>query len=375
MSVIETARARLFLSDRAALAFFATLAMHLVPVETKVFRTGATDGRHLYYNPDWVGRLLETQGMAAVQGFVLHEVLHCALGHIWRARGRVRRVWNEACDYAANAVLAEAGAELPDGALYDPLLAGMASEEIYAILMKVPRRPSSGQEWDDHAAWDGAECGGDEWVGRVAQAAQVFRSEAARRRFGSLPAGLERLIDRLLAPKISWRQLLAEYVQRGRFEYSWSEPDRRHVWREAYLPGYAGDRLDEAVVAVDTSGSVAQEEIDRFLAEVWGITQVSPATLHVVSCDAAVHSWQTFELGSDVPHPAAWGVRLRGGGGTDFRPLFEEVERRRVRPSVLVYLTDGCGTYPEKPPAYQVLWVVTPGGHQPPWGRVVKMVD
>jgi predicted metal-dependent peptidase len=67
-----------------------------------------------------------------------------------------------------------------------------------------------------------------------------------------------------------------------------------------------------------------------------------------------------------------------GGGGTDFRPVFDWVAARRgngPRPcDAVVYCTDGYGTFPPRPPAYPVAWVVTPGGLERfPFGEVVRL--
>ena len=67
----------------------------------------------------------------------------------------------------------------------------------------------------------------------------------------------------------------------------------------------------------------------------------------------------------------------KGGGGTDFRPVFNEVEDRGIDPACVVYLTDGWGVYPEEEPPYPVLWVLTqepsnPNYH-PPFGEVVTL--
>ena len=68
-----------------------------------------------------------------------------------------------------------------------------------------------------------------------------------------------------------------------------------------------------------------------------------------------------------------------GGGGTDFRPFFAELERAGAAADngIAVYLTDGFGAFPPKPPNGPTLWVVTPGGlplEKFPFGETVRMV-
>ena len=62
----------------------------------------------------------------------------------------------------------------------------------------------------------------------------------------------------------------------------------------------------------------------------------------------------------------------KGGGGTDFRPPFEYVEREGITPACLIYLTDGYGPFPQNPPPYPVLWAMTTDV-VPPWGEYVKV--
>ena len=64
--------------------------------------------------------------------------------------------------------------------------------------------------------------------------------------------------------------------------------------------------------------------------------------------------------------------RDRGGGGTDFRPVFRYVdEHPELDPALLIYFTDGFGDCPERPPAYPVMWLLTEDGREQPWGQSV----
>ncbi len=80
-------------------------------------------------------------------------------------------------------------------------------------------------------------------------------AQAAKVR-GRLPAGLERMIDRLLAPTKDWRAVLAEFVVPHAADYDWRRPERRFLDLDLYLPSLAGEQVDDLVVAIDTSGSL-----------------------------------------------------------------------------------------------------------------------
>lgn len=64
-----------------------------------------------------------------------------------------------------------------------------------------------------------------------------------------------------------------------------------------------------------------------------------------------------------------------GHGGTDFRPPFDyAAEHPELEPSCLIYITDGCGPAPDRPPPYPVLWVLTADGEKPaPWGMELRL--
>ena len=110
----------LFAKARAALLvsapFWGVLSLRLAPVEDSSIQTMKTDGVSIHYNPDFVKGL----SRSVLRSGIAHETLHCAALHHTRREGRDLRRWNIACDHAINPLLAQAGFELPEGALFDP---------------------------------------------------------------------------------------------------------------------------------------------------------------------------------------------------------------------------------------------------------------
>src|SRR5262249_10305358 len=129
----------------------------------------------------------------------------------------------------------------------------------------------------------------------------------------------------------------------------------------------------QVAVAVDTSGSIGSAEIDALLGEVQGILGAYPhVRCDLYYADAACYGPYPLTAGSEIPPPV-------GGGGTDFRPFFEEIAKiyDENDPLLCVYLTDGYGSFPAQPPGYEVLWVVTAGGlalEQFPFGEAVRLI-
>jgi predicted metal-dependent peptidase len=384
-NVFSNARAQLVLHH----PFFATLALYLEPVATEETETAATDGHRLLYNLKWFEELKSQYSLVTVSAIIAHEVMHCALNHLTRCGARDKRIWNYAADYATNLILDESGFRLPHGALLDRRYKDMSTEQIYEQLAKKSEQGSGfskdGSVIDDHSMWgkpshgtenkEGGSGNGSalspnsakelkelevEWKARVAAAAQAARSQ------GKSPAGLERLIDELLKPYIPWREVLADYMERICHEYVWGPFDRRFTHLETYIPSTGQDGLSEIVVALDTSGSVSQKELSQFLAEVKAIADIGANTLHIVFCDAKIGAWYTVELNEGLPH-----IKATGGGGTDFRPVFKAVGKKGMNPSVLIYYTDGYGSFPDRQPGYPVLWAVTKNHKKPPWGKSI----
>jgi len=149
-------------------------------------------------------------------------------------------------------------------------------------------------------------------------------------------------------------------------DYSWSRPNKRFLQFDIYLPSLVSPSLGEIVVALDTSGSITQKLLAEFLAEVQGLLDFGrPRKLQLLDCDAAIHSTHEFVPGDRVD------VQPHGGGGTDFRPVFDYVAEQGFDPCALVYLTDLYGTFPDAPPSYPVLWV-SYSTDSAPFGQVLK---
>ena len=69
-----------------------------------------------------------------------------------------------------------------------------------------------------------------------------------------------------------------------------------------------------------------------------------------------------------IQKPQNWS----GGGGTRFTPIFDWVEREGRAPDALIYFTDAMGEFPEREPAYPVLWLVK-GCGKVPWGTRIQL--
>lgn len=401
---LAAARTRLILDQ----PFLGSLVMHLplTAVDKARCKTTATDARAFYYNADYIAGLTLEQ----TQFVLAHEAMHCALSHFSRRNHRDRRRWDIACDYAVNMILDAENMRGPVNALTDAKYRGLTAEEIYPIL----HQDSEEQPMDDHLfegegqgdtsgsvtqppsppeSGAGGEGAGDsgasasppqhidmqaleqQWQSRLATAAQSARQS------GKLSISMQRMVDELIAPQLSWRAMLAQYlVQAARDDYSFQRPSRREA--DAMLPRLYSQGLN-LVVAIDTSGSIQNDELREFLSEIDAIKGQVRAEIDLLACDERLapgapwhfSSWEPMQLpvglpgGGGVTAPlsamptsprggVSTSLGLPGGGGTDFRPVFDWVEKCHAQPDVLLYFTDAEGPFPKVVPSYPVIWLV-----------------
>ncbi len=203
---------------------------------------------------------------------------------------------------------------------------------------------------------------GVQWRQRTAGAAQQAMQA------GKLGGAMARMIEHHLQPQLPWRMVLSRYLSSlAKDDFSYMRPSRREG--DAIYPSLRSAQLD-VVVAVDTSGSIRREEISQFIAEIDAIKGQIRARITLLPCDAALaegspwiyEPWEDFKLPE----------KIQGGGGTDFRPVFEWVDKMDMRPQLLLYFTDADGEFPQQPPDYAVIWLVK-GKNKTPWGERVQL--
>ena len=153
MEAVSAARRNLVLDQ----PFFGVLSLKLDLVEDKTVRTLETDGRKLWFNPEYVATLSKHE----LQGVMAHEVLHCANGHVWRIENRNEKRWNAACDYVVNPIVLDAGMVLPQGMLDGTPYKGMSAEEVYEHLSLQPPSSQQPESTPDEEEGDGGDGDGD----------------------------------------------------------------------------------------------------------------------------------------------------------------------------------------------------------------------
>ncbi len=143
-----------------------------------------------------------------------------------------------------------------------------------------------------------------------------------------------------------------------------------------------GNRLEELVIAIDTSGSCDTATVEQFLAETYAILSekenfFAEMKVYLIQCDCCIQDVRVIRSAQEWVESGGT-VTVQGRGGTDFRPVFRYVEQLRAKKELkklraLLYFTDGDGIYPGEAPDYETAFVCvkrTAGiTHAPGWAR------
>ncbi|HOP40490.1 MAG TPA: VWA-like domain-containing protein [Geobacteraceae bacterium] len=367
--------------------FFASLLLGMRLREDGSTRTACTNGNEIRFNPEFIDKLTVDQTV-----FVLaHLVMHVAHHHPLRRNNRDLGRFNSAGDFAINGILKDAGLSMLPGALYKKEYEHLSAEQIYE---RLPISSNAGagasEEEDSTQDKDPGGCGGFEDArnedGSAMSKAERQRQEAKiaiaiqkaaqiAKAQGKLPASLARLVDELVHPILKWREMLWTFIDHtARNDYSWLHPNRRHIADGIYMPSFRSNGLKPLVLAVDTSGSIGQNDLNQFQAELNDILQSYPTTVHIVYCDSEIAGTQTV---TSDEYPVE--LKAVGFGGTDLRPPFDWAIKNVPDAGCMIYLTDLQGKSPEVDPGIPTLWVCTtkdrdlPACYQPKFGRIATL--
>ena len=362
------------------------IRLNLIPVVDFRCPTASTDGQNIFVNPDFYLKMPPGE-----RRFLLaHEVWHIVYLHFLRGKGRERDIFNMAADMEINFMLKQEKFNVPSSALLPPpKWQRFNAEELYYRLRK-ENSASAPAVFDVHLEPgrddrpSGDENGDDELLVMDPDYQVDFGSdpensvrekvvEAAvqyEKKRGSLPCGLQRIVDRFHSGKLHWKELLAQYVT-SCFGGSrrWLPPNRRYISSGLYLQSRRDARI-QAILAIDTSGSTVGD-FPLFAGELMNLlNSFGQYELTVICCDAKIQSVETFSPENPFDGKR---IKFKGCGGTSFRPVFDYVDKNLADVQILIYFTDGFGDDPKKPP-YPVMWVITPNGeNRIPWGYEVKM--
>lgn len=361
--------------------FFGNLATRLKLVNADAWcPTAATEGRHFYYNSEFINQL----SLKECEFLFGHEVLHVCYDHMGRRGDRDPQLWNIADDYCVNADLIEqrVGEKINKvPILYNQKYQGWSAEEVYDDLYqnadKIDISSLAKQILDEHMDGQGDGEGDGEGDnekdgnGRpklTKEEQQAIRDEikeamlsaAQAAGAGNVPGGVKRLIKDLTEPTVNWRELLPQQIQSTiKSDYSWARPSRRSWHMDAVLPGLKPEETVDVAVFIDTSGSISDQDLKIFLSEIKGIMDTyTDYKIHIATWDTEVYNPQDFTADS--------GVDIReyepgGGGGTDPHCIWNYLIKQDLVPKKLIVFTDFCfyGWNPDEVKDYcDTVWII-----------------
>ena len=356
-----------------------------------------TDGRRVYRAP----------GARPSAEDAAHMLIHCLFRHLLPPEGAVRPLWDLACDVSAEFLRTElfpgrdAGPirrqiadALPEGV--DPRLAGAVYRALLDCFEDETEPLVALFRRDDHRYWYAPPPGGEyeargpgeagsyrQWVGETLEArwpsqdALSTGGTASTGRYGLAPGSRQERMLLREAGKYDFSRYLRRFS-------TTREELRLDMDSFDYIPYYYGlmrygnmpmvepleyaecRRVEELVIAIDTSGSCTAPVVERFLGEIRGILMdhdnfFSRMNVHIMQCDAVVQSHVVIHSREEwTKYTKA--LTIKGRGGTNFTPVFARVEKLRCRGALkrlkgLLYFTDGDGVYPREPTPYETAFV------------------
>jgi predicted metal-dependent peptidase len=321
--------------------------------------------------------------------------MHVAMLHHLRRGARDGLRWNLAADISINYIIRDSRYALPKGALFEDKWHGKSAEEIYPLIKvkEIMQKIAGAGGGDGEGNQDPTGCGGvfdqknddgsdmnENQRRQAEQEAKMAVAQAANtaRQQGRLPQGLDRMIGELLEPRIPWREVLARFItEHVKSNYSWKMPNKKYIAGDIYLPQLDECEMGLIALFIDTSGSIQQQEIDIFSSELAAILRAFPnIRILKFDIDSEIHGTPEEMTASDMSAMK----KLKGGGGTSFKPGFAYCEKHGIQPICSIYLTDGeCNDFSKEPEWYH-LWVLVQephwgGGWKAPFGETIHMKD
>lgn len=340
-------------------AFFATLILQtpVYWVTKDEVDTAATDGKNLFFNPEFFLGLEPEERLF----LVLHEVMHNVFNHGTRQGFRDGRVWNEAGDYAINDELIQRGFKMPKNGLHNVDYRDMSADDIYDDLMRKRNEGQQGAQnpWPDLRVppqGDGSQSQNstgnspDQNIGGIpspsadevedhnknllSQATQASKLHGDKP--GTIPGSLERLLDEMLNPKLPWTTILRKFLfSLSKNDYSWRKPNRRYISQGLILPSLHSEGVGQIDFAIDTSGSVSEDDFNHFVSEIgYVFKQFKPEGVGVMQFDHILQSNDHVATLQDFMK-----LKFKGGGGTRIEPVLDVFKSNKAK--ALIILTDG----------------------------------
>lgn len=376
-------------------------------------QTGAFvyDGSRFYYDPSLLLAKYKKEPHYMVRLY-LHTLLHCIFYHSYQTDKLERDYWDLATDIAVENTILEMNLHLAtmpsDEVLRSNLsilkkqVGGLSAEKLYRHFRIEPPSTKAVKEWrelchyDEHIYWDRKEeltLSQDAWrkiSERVKADLKSFSKDKNNAR------SMEENLKEATREKYDYTDFLRRFMVMGE-TIQINDEEFDYIYYTYGLSQYGNmplvepleyrdaNKIKDFVIAIDTSASCRGEVVQTFLKKTYQIMQqrenfFRKINVHIIQCDNEVQSDTKITSWEDFNQFLANG-KLRGFGSTDFRPVFEYVEKLKQDGEFedlkgLLYFTDGYGIYPAQMPAYDTAFVFLREDGEapavPPWA--IKVV-
>lgn len=392
--ILTTARTELSVYMR-----YLNLALSALSFEAREgIRLMGTDGNVLYYD---TALLLEEyrSGRIWVNRAYLHQILHCIYRHPFRPFGENKRLWDISCDIAIEYMLdgfryhcVRMSGTRYRRIFYENLKSKLnipTAQSIYRLLESLDMMDREYEQLefefrkDDHSPWADKE------------KKDVPLPASPERKWEDISEKLQTDLETQAQDAVQDAEgFLEQLVVENRKKHDYKSFLRKFsvMKEEAVLDMDAYDlsfytyglslygnmplieyqetkesrKIEDFVIAVDTSMSCSGELVQEFLMQTYKVLKESESffkktNIHILQCDEEIRSDVLISSVEEL-NGYMTGLELKGGGGTDFRPVFAYVEKLIKEKAFhhlkgLLYFTDGKGTYPGRRPPYDTAFI------------------
>ena len=392
-----------------------------MPIEAMNSNVASTNGKTLFVGPGFLKYSEEERA-----GIIIHELWHIIANDPFRMNGKDHELWNVVSDIINNDFIYKQhleGITLPKDVLWDSKIANMIREQAYDYLLDLckkqgfveinGKKTKCGGSSGNGGCNDNENCTelpdnfrglipndnltdemelpdnfrdlipNDNLTDEMDVQKRLKESEDDYEKRKGSGSWLRDFLGEQVVAKLPWQTIVQQYLKRlAMSDYTWNPPRYIDIGHEdpIALPRLRTNTL-KLGIAIDTSGSIGDSELSVFLAEMGRLISVIWYGLRfsgtlVLTTDEAYYSQPIPPIPTRVSV-----IKKLQTGGTDFRPAFDLIkEQYHDNIDLLIYFTDGYGTYPKTPPKYPVLWVLTTSpeklkesGYYPPFGKAIPL--
>lgn len=401
-------------------------------IEEDIIGGFATNTKEIICDPDLVIKLFEENNVI-ISRYVLHTVLHCLYKHPFRYKMLDRQLWDFACDVAIEAAIIsleisdlsqDKDSEKETIISFIKKKVGKISAEAIYTHMQADKEDM--EAWlayeelfkcDKHKIWGDRtlefyeglflfSCeeneinqSGNEW-------SKIFRDvqkdkDLIEEGFGISPSSVEDYVGKVGGDDYDYTEFLTKFAKMKE-EIKLNPDEFDYIYYTYGFELYDNMPLIEPleyreslkiydfIIAIDTSGSCRGRTVKNFLKRTYSILKGTELfgekmNVHIIQCDNQIQE-DTLIISDEAFERYISNVTVKGSGGTDFRPVFEHIEKLKKAGAFtdlrgLIYFSDALGIFPEKEPDYKTAFVIMPQTDElptlPSWviGRVVSRSD